>query len=166
MGWGAYTDEPSQACVADRLQDVMMDLERTPRDVGMLLQEAGPRLAELCRAFGVRLLVVFGSLAAGEAHATSDIDLGVDFGEDIGPQSELRFLGEVVSAVGTDRLDLANLRHASPLLLREVALHGLPLYEAAPGVFAAFRLAALGRYMDTARFRRLRSDLLRSAARP
>jgi len=68
--------------------------------------------------------------------------------------------------VGTDRVDLANVHHAFPLLLREVALHGLPLYEATPGAFAGLQLAALGRYMDTSRFRRLRSELLRSAAQP
>ncbi|MBI4728889.1 MAG: nucleotidyltransferase domain-containing protein [Acidobacteria bacterium] len=139
------------------------DLERSPRDVTALLRAALPRLTEVCRAFGVRTLVIFGSVAKGEARPASDVDLAVDFGKAVAPGTELDFLGSVVDAVGTDRLDVVNVCTAPPLALREVALHGTAIFEREPGTFARLQMAALGRYMDTARFRRLRSELLRGS---
>lgn len=143
-----------------------LDLEHVAVDVRQRLQEARAALLALCRTMRVRLLVLFGSLAHDDPHGSSDVDLAVDLGPAASPEQELAFLGMVVSTIGTDRVDVVNLRSATPLALREVALHGVPIYEAAPGAFAELQVAALGRYMDTARFRRLRSRLLTSRHGP
>jgi predicted nucleotidyltransferase len=116
------------------------------------------------RRAGARLLVVFGSAARGVEHAGSDLDLGVLFDgggpEDTGPYGPR--LEAVASAVQADRpIDLVLLDEADPLLLREVALDGRPVFEAEPGAFEEFRLRAIKRYLDTAWLREIEARVLR-----
>jgi predicted nucleotidyltransferase len=116
------------------------------------------------RRAGARLLVVFGSAARGLEHAGSDLDLGVLFDgdgrEDTGPYEPR--LEAVASAVQADRpVDLVLLDEADPLLLREVALDGRPVFEAEPGAFEEFRLRAIKRYLDTAWLREIEARALR-----
>lgn len=59
-------------------------------------------------------------------------------------------------------LDLVCLNGANALLLREVALDGVPQFEKQPGTFERFRLLAFKRFMDTEKFRRLQADSLRA----
>jgi predicted nucleotidyltransferase len=56
----------------------------TPNDVlPPSLDEIKSRLAPFCRSHGVARLEVFGSLARGESHRGSDIDLLVTFQPDV-----------------------------------------------------------------------------------
>lgn len=114
------------------------------------------------RRVGVRLLVAFGSTARGTQGAASDLDVGVlfDGGPALGPFDERR--EAVARAVRADApLDLVVLDEADPLLLREVALDGRPLFEAEPGTFEEFRLRAIKRYLDTAWLREIEARALR-----
>jgi predicted nucleotidyltransferase len=89
---------------------------RTPYDVEMDRELALLRLAQLLptarRRFGVRDLAVFGSVARGEASATSDLDVLVDFE---GPATfdgfmGLKFLLEDTLGVKVDLVTRAALR--------------------------------------------------------
>jgi predicted nucleotidyltransferase len=51
----------------------------TPNDLPPSLDEIKSRLAPFCRRHGVARLEVFGSLARGEPHRGSDIDLLITF---------------------------------------------------------------------------------------
>lgn len=141
----------------------MVDLEKQPLDVGALLDAGRERLERACRRFGVRVLALFGSHARGDPHQSSDLDLAVDFDGEPTPDEELGFLGAVTEAVGTDRIDVVNVRRADPLLLRSIALCAVPIYESVPGSLARVEMVALARFMDTARFRLLRRSLLKAA---
>jgi hypothetical protein len=55
--------------------------------------------------------------------------------------------------LGTDRLDLVDLRRAGPLLALEVARTGRPVFERQPGMFRAFQALAARRYADTQKLR-------------
>jgi hypothetical protein len=52
-----------------------------------------------------------------------------------------------------ERLDVALLNRASPLLQFQVAQYGSPLFEATPGVFQAFQVLASQRHADAAYLR-------------
>lgn len=95
-----------------------------------------------------RLVVLFGSRATGKAVAGSDIDIGIvpaDAQMSIG--EELGFASALSAVTGTE-VDLVRLDHAAPLLGREVALSGVCLLEEHPGVFAAWRAAAMSEWID------------------
>lgn len=106
------------------------------------------RLAQL----GVRLVVLHGSRARGTARDDSDYDVGVLTVEGEGFRS-VRHHGELLELLGallsvsTDRVDVAYLDHANPLLLKRVADHGRLLFGDERD-FQALKLKAFHRFVD------------------
>ena len=100
------------------------------------------RVAET--APGLKLLVLHGSRARGDAHNRSDWDFAFMGGPGFDARSLLARLGE---AAHTDALDLADLDRASGLL-RFNAASGIPVYEREPRAFEQFRLNAISAWLD------------------
>jgi len=99
----------------------------------------------------LELVALFGSTAKGRRRAGSDVDVAVRC---VGP-ADLDVLHRVLApALGTDRLDLVDLRRVGPLLAMEVARSGRLLYESRGGTFRQFQSLASRRYCDTAKLRR------------
>ena len=73
----------------------------------------------------VRLAYLFGSQACGKANALSDVDVAVLLTEGLSVpetgQARLRLLGDLMSALGRDDVDLVVLNRA-PVLLRQRVL--------------------------------------------
>jgi len=122
----------------------------------LLAAVADGRLDELCDRLGVRVLAAFGS-ATSDEHDAADLDLGVGF---IGEPRVLELLDGLVALTGFDRIDLAVLDGADPVL-RSEALTGIPLYQHAAGVFATEQMAALAERRDTEWLRRLDLEAMR-----
>lgn len=114
----------------------------------------------VCRKYRVEFLALFGSRAMGEIHKQSDIDLAAFFRHDVLAREELDFFYELVRLFETDRLDLVVLDKASPLLLKEVALYGVPLFEQHEAAFDNFVMQAVAKYQDTKENRRMEKELL------
>src|SRR5438552_16050138 len=109
------------------------------------------RLADLERVnSAIELVVLFGSVAKGRARTRSDLDIAVR-GDELIDLDALYVV--LVPRLGTERLDLVDLRTAGSALAFEVARHGQPLYERAAGAFRSFQVLASGRYCDTAKLR-------------
>lgn len=87
---------------------------------------------EILRRHSVRVGILFGSHATGESHSRSDIDIAVDFeavrpGD---PDYNAVFLGlsaDLSEALGTDEIDLVDLRTVSPKLAEAVFDQGVLL---------------------------------------
>lgn len=108
----------------------------------------------------VRLLVLLGSRATGEAHEGSDWDVGVlgDGGLDL---PSLR--ADVVDRLGTDLVDLVDLRAASAVLRRDAAMTGRVLVERDDGAFVDFQVEAAGFWCDVEPVvREAHADVLRA----
>jgi len=116
-------------------------------------------ITKVCRKYRVEFLALFGSRAAGEARKESDIDLAAFFSRRTSPREELDFFYELVRLFGTDRLDLIVLDRANPLLLKEVALYGVPLFERRKESFDEFIILAIAKYQDTRKNRRFEKEL-------
>ena len=97
------------------------------------------------KAAGLRLLVLHGSRARGDARGDSDWDLAFLADSTFDPDALLARLGE---ELGTDQVDLADLSRASALLRFKTASEGLPLYERESGLFDRFRLEAVSTWCD------------------
>jgi uncharacterized protein len=101
---------------------------------------------------GVRLAILFGSAARGEAGPGSDLDVGVLFEPGGGDAPGL----EVALARATGRrVDVVRLETAPPLLRFEVARDGRVLLERTPHAWVDFRARAMTDWWDwapTARF--------------
>jgi predicted nucleotidyltransferase len=98
-------------------------------------------------AGGLELLLLFGSRARGDAGAASDWDCGY---QATGEFDVTVFLATIVEIVGSDRVDLVDLRRASGLLRYRAARDGRTLYEARPGIADQFCLEAVRFWCDAA----------------
>jgi predicted nucleotidyltransferase len=119
------------------------------------------RVAEVARRRGVDLVVLFGSVARGRAHARSDVDVAVRLrGGIIGGPALVDLPIELAAALDVPEVDLVDLRTADPLLLRQVFDHAVVLFEDR-GAFASARLEAFHRYEDYRPYLRFERDVVR-----
>ena len=104
------------------------------------------RFAESARGHpGLRLLVLFGSRARGEATARSDWDLGYLGGP---PLDRDGLLADLVVAAGTEAIDLVDLDRAGGLVRFRAARDAVVLFEAGDGSFARSWFDAVSYWCD------------------
>lgn len=99
----------------------------------------------VARLPGLRLLVLHGSRARGDAHDGSDWDFAYVANRALDPE-RLRVL--LLDHLRTDAVDLADLERSGALLRYRVARDGLLSYEAEGGFFEAFRMDAIHTWCD------------------
>lgn len=87
-----------------RVQSIEMDHVKARLNI--------PALAELCRAYGVTRLAVFGSVLGNDFSAKSDLDFVVDFGVDADRSAAEQFFGfaEALEQLVGRRVDLVERR--------------------------------------------------------
>ncbi|MBI3421230.1 MAG: nucleotidyltransferase domain-containing protein [Candidatus Sungbacteria bacterium] len=107
------------------------------------------------------LLILFGSRAKDTARADSDWDVAVVGDHMLSLEERGKYAEEAARMLNTneDRIDLADMGNASPLLQQFVAKEG-KLLLGDPFLFIRFRVRAWKRYLDTAKLRRLRHESL------
>jgi predicted nucleotidyltransferase len=106
------------------------------------------RLVRLARATpGLDVLMLFGSRGRGDAHPRSDWDFGYLAAPEIDAAS---LLAAIVEIVGSDRVDVVDLRNASALLRYRAARDGRLVFEARPRLAERFRLDAAEFWCDVA----------------
>lgn len=117
----------------------------------------------LARVPTLRLAVVFGSFARGEAKGHSDLDLAVLPAAD--DSDDLWDVQVAVSNAVPRSVDLVDLRRAPPLLRFEIARDGVVLVEDREGEWLRFREQAMLDWWDWApyarRFHQLAAQRLR-----
>jgi predicted nucleotidyltransferase len=94
---------------------------------------------------GVQVLALHGSRARGDGGAASDWDLAVltDGSTDL-----VGLSAALTSVLGTDAVDLVDLRRASALLRYRAARDGVVLVERRAGAFREFQLEAVKFWCD------------------
>lgn len=114
--------------------------------------EASGELAGFARRHRLRLIVVFGSAAAGEAEP-DDLDIAVgSAGGDLDPIAVISALMELTAS---DVVDLLDLDRAGPVARQHALVTGDPLYELPEGEFARQQMRATGERLSTEWMRRL-----------
>jgi hypothetical protein len=108
------------------------------------LREALARRPEILEAY------VFGSFARGEAQPHSDLDVAVYLtsvpAEGLGADAEIA--ADLMSVLGSDRVDVVVLNHAPPLLYHRVLRDGIRLLARDLGETSVREGRALSRYCD------------------
>lgn len=97
------------------------------------------------REASLDLLLLFGSRARGDSHSGSDWDLGFLAGPGFDVDG---FLAKAVLLLGSDRVDLVDLAHASGLLRFRAAGEGRVLYQPEPDRFDRFWFEAVSFWCD------------------
>lgn len=123
-------------------------------------------LSNICRDFGVRLLILFGSRATGCPPPTpeSDLDLAVLFTEKQDLKGFLKLEHALSRFLDTTRLDLADLSRADPLFRWEIFANGKLLYGEELD-FLQYKAYAYRDYRDSQDLRDLENILLEKRMR-
>ena len=111
----------------------------------------------------VRLAYLFGSVARGQGHPASDLDVGVRFSPIPAPAQLDQLVAHLEAAAGC-RVDLVVLNEAAPLLTHEAIRAGQVIVCRDEDERVAFETQATARYMDTAYLRRVQHHYLRERA--
>ncbi len=96
----------------------------------------------------IGLLILHGSRARGDAAEHSDWDFGVLPMAPADTFDLAEIVVELADAVGTDAIDVVDLRVASALLRYRAAKDGVALLERPAGEFLRFREEAVGYWCD------------------
>ena len=134
-----------------------MGIQERWRGFKPLPPETRARLDLLPRLFqetGVLLAYVFGSFPRHEGAA--DIDLAILPGD--GGLGELR--EKITDILNTERLDLVNLKTATPVLRFEVVSTGVLIFKKSDLVENSFELSTLREYRDTAHLRAVQAEMV------
>lgn len=127
----------------------------------MLLAVGVMAVQEIAKAFGLKLVVLFGSYETEDFKpGVSDIDLAF---LSHGVLTEAQYLS-LINAFSRyfrySKIDLVDLNKASGLLKYQIAAHGRLLYEEEEGFFIKYSLYCFRYYYDTAKFRQRRQAYL------
>jgi len=127
-----------------------------PKDIERSLENLSP----IFEREGVLLAYLFGSLASNEGaevRAKNDVDLAIL----TNGQPAWKLREAIANALGTERLDLVDLRRAAPVLRFEILRTGRPIYVSDEAVKDSYELDTLHVYRDTAPMRRNQAEVLR-----
>jgi predicted nucleotidyltransferase len=115
-------------------------------------------LPELFAESDVQLAYLFGSVARqGPGPEPNDVDLAVWVSDS--PAYRLR--AHIVECLGTERVDLVDLRRASPVLRFEILKAGRPLYVADEAFQERYEMQTIRVYRDTHYLRRRQREYLK-----
>lgn len=109
----------------------------------------------------IKLIILFGSQASRKAGAGSDTDVAILSDRAITLEDKMELREKLAAGLGVseDKIDLIDLWSAPPLLQHQIAQNGR-LIEGKIADFIRFKVLAWKRYQDTAKFRRIREQVL------
>lgn len=118
-------------------------------------------IEQIATRFHLRLLVLFGSQARGDAMASSDVDIAFLSEKRLSVLSEAKLALALSRLYAGKRVDLVDIHHASPLLQRQVFLYGQCLYEKELYLFGERQMYADMLYMEAKPLFDIRHEYLR-----
>lgn len=99
-------------------------------------------LARVAPKLGLRLVVMYGSVARGKSTAMSDIDIGVLGAYPLSFEDEVTIGEAFAQAARLSKIEVKSLHQVSPLFLHKVMREGVVLYEDVAGRAQALRIYA------------------------
>ena len=113
-----------------------------------LNQEQKNQLQIIAKKYDIKLFVLFGSQATGKTHKTSDADVAYSSERFLTLREEAEIMIGLAPILKNNRIDLVNIRTASPLLLFAITKNGEALYEAKSLEFSSLCAYAFKRYVE------------------
>lgn len=98
---------------------------------------------------GLSLVLLFGSQARGKTHRGSDFDFGVLGERRFSPLEIADLVFSFSQAFKLSNVEIADLKSAPPLLMKEMFKDGLLLYEKESLLFLNFKIYAVRRYTES-----------------
>ncbi len=107
-----------------------------------------PEVAKLAEKYCLSLVLLFGSQATGHVHKESDVDVAYMSDAKKSFDDEAMINYELTEIFRNDRVDLVNIKNASPLLLMHTVKKAVILYERTPHLYNSLFAHALKTYEE------------------
>ncbi len=119
------------------------------------------RIADLCHAHGVELMVLFGS-AVTSSRAARDLDIAVRYSREDDRADVVALVNDLIELTDFERVDVMDVGRAGPVAAYEALGYGEVVYEGRMGLFATSQMTAIRQFIDTKPLRRLQLELMGS----
>ena len=119
---------------------------------------------KIVHKYSLELVLFFGSRISGEIHKQSDFDIAYLSKKDLKLTEEAKLVCDLMPVFKSEKIDLVNLKKASPLLLFAITNDCQVLYQKNLLLFPSLRVYAFKRYIETKplygeKFKRLRKRI-------
>ena len=114
---------------------------------------------KLMRLIGADIIFLFGSVLSDCFREDSDIDIGIYFESTRYDKNSV--YDAIIDFFRTERIDVAFLNEAAPLLLYQVVKKGKPMAYKNYIKLMEFQLRCLKKYWETSKFRKMKERVLK-----
>ncbi|MGV8980679.1 type VII toxin-antitoxin system MntA family adenylyltransferase antitoxin [Clostridium sp.] len=121
------------------------------------------KLKNTCIKHGIKMVLLYGSEAAGNSNAQSDIDLGLLLKDDA--YNFKGIIKDLMKVFKDNTIDVAILNHGDPVFKFEIISNYKILFCEADEIFLEFYMNTVKQYSDTKKFRILEEKYLENFIR-
>jgi len=125
-----------------------------------------PHIKQALNRQSVKLAYLFGSVARGEAHQESDVDIAILFDKSLNPKNYLLTEGRLIELFSPlfpgKEINLVNLNVSSPLLKQNVILEGRLFFKANEIDRIMFEIKTLKLYEEYRHLNKIYQEVLKS----
>lgn len=120
-------------------------------------------LKKIAEEYQLNYLVLFGSRADQTARPDSDYDIAYSSKAEVDYGQEIFLTEKLAQALKMKKIDLVNMSHAGPLLMKEVADKGILIAEFTPQSFDKFQIYAFMQYIEAKPLFKMRAEYVKNA---
>lgn len=114
-----------------------------------LSEKQKQKIVELAQKFDLRLLLLFGSRARRDARRDSDTDIAFLGKRKLDLEEKARLMMDLTSALKMEKIDVVDLREASPLLFYAIFRDAKILHSLDMDAFYELRVYSYKKYIET-----------------
>lgn len=118
------------------------------------------KIEELAEKYDLEFVLLFGSQTTGKTHPLSDTDMAFSANRRISPAEVARMQLDFSQNLRIKDLEFADIKDASPLLLKKIAENSQLLYAKSRFLYAEFKIYAYKRYIEAKPLLKLRESQL------
>lgn len=107
------------------------------------------KIIEICRQFGVKILLLFGSQVSQKTHKESDIDLAFASQHSLDFEQHAAFNSELQAVFGDTRVETVDILKTNPLLKKMIFDEHIPLYVEDKNLYYSLSSYAVKGYLET-----------------
>ena len=105
-------------------------------------------IKKIAQKYSLETLLLFGSRVSCKTHKESDFDIAYLSRRNLNLEDEAKLICDLMPIFKSERIDLANLKKAPPLLLFTITNDCRILYEKNPLIFSALRAYGFKKYIE------------------
>lgn len=117
-------------------------------------------IKKIAQQYSLELLLLFGSKASGKTHKQSDFDIAYLSKRELNLMEEAQLICDLMPVFKSDKVDLANLKKASPVLMKQIFDNHIILFCRNPKVYALYQIYAMKKFIEAKPLFELRSKFI------